>query len=112
MLVSTIRMPEESPPSLRAEWPYALALLTFFVAASVATGAHRDVPVIDDWTYAWSVEQLRYHGRLAMLDWSSIFPIGPALWGTGVVPGLRLLVHDAAASRRWCSPRWPALPCT
>ena len=82
MLVATIRMPEESPPSLRAEWPYALALLTFFVAASVATGAHRDVPVIDDWTYVWSVEQLRYHGRLAMLDWSSIFPIGPALWGT------------------------------
>ena len=82
MLVATIRMPEESPPSLRAEWPYALALLAFFVAAAVAIGAHRDVPVIDDWTYAWSVEQLRYHGRLAMLDWSSIFPIGPALWGT------------------------------
>ena len=43
---------------------------------------HRDVPVIDDWTYAWSVEQLRYHGRLAMLDWSAVFPVGPALWGT------------------------------
>ena len=75
-------MPDASPPSLRAEWPYALALLTFFVVAAVAVGAHRDVPVIDDWTYAWSVEQLRYHGRLAMLDWSAVFPIGPALWGT------------------------------
>jgi 4-amino-4-deoxy-L-arabinose transferase-like glycosyltransferase len=69
-------------PSLRAEWPYGAALLAFFVAAAVAIGAHRDVPVIDDWTYAWSVEQLLQHGRLAMLDWSAVFPIGPALWGT------------------------------
>ena len=82
MLGATIRMPDASRPSLRAEWPYALALLSFFVAAAVAVGAHRDVPVIDDWTYAWSVEQLRDHGRLAMLDWSAVFPVGPALWGT------------------------------
>jgi 4-amino-4-deoxy-L-arabinose transferase-like glycosyltransferase len=41
------------------------------------------VPVIDDWTYAWSVEQLLEHGRLAVLDWSAVYPVGPALWGAG-----------------------------
>ena len=53
----------------------------FFAVAALASGAYRDVPVIDDWTYAWSVEQLLYHGRFAMLDWSAVFPVGPAIWG-------------------------------
>lgn len=53
----------------------------FFVVAAAAADAWRDVPVIDDWTYAWSVEQLLFHGRLAVLDWSAVFPVGPAFWG-------------------------------
>ncbi len=69
------------PPSLRGEWPFVACLALFFVAAAAAVGADRNVPVIDDWTYAWSVEQLLEHGRLAMLDWSAVFPVGPALWG-------------------------------
>jgi 4-amino-4-deoxy-L-arabinose transferase-like glycosyltransferase len=70
-------------PSLRGEWRYVAGLVAFFVVAAVAIGAGRDVPVIDDWTYAWSVEQLLDHGRLAVLDWSAVYPVGPALWGAG-----------------------------
>jgi hypothetical protein len=68
-------------PSLRAEWRYVAGLVVFFAVAAAVTGAGRDVPVIDDWTYAWSVEQLLEHGRLAVLDWSSVYPVGPAAWG-------------------------------
>ena len=68
-------------PSLRAEWRYVAGLAAFFAVAALVTGAGRDVPVIDDWTYAWSVEQLLEHGRLAVLDWSSVYPVGPAAWG-------------------------------
>ncbi len=68
-------------PSLRAEWRYVAGLAAFFAVAAAVTGAGRDVPVIDDWTYAWSVEQLLEHGRLAVLDWSSVYPVGPAAWG-------------------------------
>ena len=68
-------------PSLRAEWRYVAGLAAFFAVAAVAIKAGRDVPVIDDWTYAWSVEQLLEHGRLAVLDWSSVYPVGPAAWG-------------------------------
>jgi hypothetical protein len=68
-------------PSLRAEWRSVAGLVAFFAVAAAVTGAGRDVPVIDDWTYAWSVEQLLDHGRLAVLDWSSVYPVGPAVWG-------------------------------
>jgi hypothetical protein len=74
------RLPVERP-SVRGEWKPLCALAAFFVLAALAAGAWRDVPVIDDWTYAWSVEQLLIHGRLAVLDWSAVFPVGPAVWG-------------------------------
>lgn len=69
-------------PSLRTEWPWALALAIFFAVVAFAIGASRDVPVMDDWTYAWSVERLLHHGRLEVLDWSAVYPVGPAVWGT------------------------------
>jgi Dolichyl-phosphate-mannose-protein mannosyltransferase len=68
-------------PSVRRDWRSLAVLAAFFAVAALASGAYRDVPVIDDWTYAWSVEQLLYHGRFAMLDWSAVFPVGPAIWG-------------------------------
>ena len=68
-------------PSVRRDWRSLAALAVFFAVAALASGAYRDVPVIDDWTYAWSVEQLLNHGRFDMLDWSAVFPVGPAIWG-------------------------------
>ena len=41
-----------------------LILALWFVAVAMAVGVHRDIPVIDDWTYAWSVERLLADGRI------------------------------------------------
>jgi hypothetical protein len=58
-----------------------LVLGLWYVVAGVAVGAYRDIPVIDDWTYAWSVERLLRDGRLEVLDWSAVYPLGHSLWG-------------------------------
>lgn len=74
---------EPSLPSFRREWPWVAAVAAWFGVVFVLTGAWRDVPVIDDWTYAWSVEQLLRDGRLRVLDWSAVYPLGHAVWGAG-----------------------------
>jgi len=56
-------------------------LALWYVAAGIAIGAYREIPVIDDWTYAWSVERLLRDGRLEVLDWSAVYPVGHSLWG-------------------------------
>ncbi len=68
-------------PSLRAEWPIVAGLAAWFAVAAVAVRALRDVPLIDDWTYAWSVEHLLRRGELEVLDWSAVIPVGHAMWG-------------------------------
>lgn len=68
-------------PSVRTEWRHLLVLVLWYVVAGVAVGAYRDIPVIDDWTYAWSVERLLQDGRLEVLDWSAVYPLGHSLWG-------------------------------
>jgi hypothetical protein len=40
-----------------------------------------EVPVIDDWTYAWSVEHFLQTGALRMLEWSAHYPVAQILWG-------------------------------
>ena len=73
--------PSVSAPSIRTEWRAVLILALWFVAVAMAVGVHRDVPVIDDWTYAWSVERLLDGGRIEVLDWSAVYPLGHSLWG-------------------------------
>ena len=68
-------------PSIRTEWRAVLILALWFVAVAMAVGVHRDIPVIDDWTYAWSVERLLDDGRIEVLDWSAVYPLGHSLWG-------------------------------
>jgi hypothetical protein len=58
-----------------------LIMALWIVAVALAVGAHRDIPVIDDWTYAWSVERLFADGRFEVLDWSAVYPLGHSLWG-------------------------------
>ena len=65
-------MPESRPLTLIALW---------FVAAGIASGVWWNVPLIDDWTYAWSVERLLATGRFETLDWSGNFALGQVLWG-------------------------------
>lgn len=54
--------------------------LWFALVASVI-GIWHDIPVIDDWTYAWTVEHLVRTGTFDVLDWSSAYPLSQALWG-------------------------------
>jgi hypothetical protein len=62
------------------------------VAASAATSASflvaalwihplRDVPIVDDWTYAWSVEHLLRTGELRVAEISAVYPVTQILWG-------------------------------
>jgi dolichyl-phosphate-mannose-protein mannosyltransferase len=68
-------------PSIRTEWRTMLILPLWFVAVAMAIGVRREIPVIDDWTYAWSVERLFAEGRFEVLDWSAVYPLGHSLWG-------------------------------
>ena len=68
-------------PSLRAEWRFLSVLVLWFVGVAIAVGVYRDVPVIDDWAYAWSVERLLVEGRLEILDWNAVYPLIHTLWG-------------------------------
>jgi 4-amino-4-deoxy-L-arabinose transferase-like glycosyltransferase len=54
----------------------AVVLLTALLASAPV-----EVPVIDDWTYAWSVEHFRETSELRMLEWSAHYPLAQILWG-------------------------------
>lgn len=55
-------------------------LVAWFLLVAIAAG-WRDVPLIDDWTYAWTVEHLLQTGAFRVLDWSSTYPLSQAVWG-------------------------------
>jgi dolichyl-phosphate-mannose-protein mannosyltransferase len=63
------------------EWPALLAIIGVFAASWLLVQPHANVPVIDDWVYAWSVEHLIDTGRLQVLDISAFYPIAHILWG-------------------------------
>jgi hypothetical protein len=54
----------------------AVVLLTALLA-----WAPVEVPIIDDWTNAWSVEHFLHTGELRMLEWSAHYPLAQILWG-------------------------------
>ena len=59
----------------------AIVAISLVVAcASVLAHSEVESPVIDDWTYAWSVEHLLATGRLQVLDWSIHYPLAQILW--------------------------------
>jgi 4-amino-4-deoxy-L-arabinose transferase-like glycosyltransferase len=59
-----------------------MVVLTFFALACLLVSPLQNVGVIDDWTYAWSVEHFLKTGHLAVLDWSAHYPIFQTLWGS------------------------------
>src|SRR5262245_39205848 len=63
------------------EWPALLAIAGIFAAGWLLVGPRANVPVIDDWVYAWSVEDLLDTGRLRILEISAFYPIAQILWG-------------------------------
>jgi hypothetical protein len=57
------------------------ALATWFVGCELLIWPAADVPIIDDWTYAWSVEHLLRTGHLEILPISAIYPVTQILFG-------------------------------
>lgn len=64
---------ERSPPGL--------TLILFYFSAAILLQPFADVPLHDDWTYAWSVEHFLKTGKLEVLDWSIHYPFAQILWG-------------------------------
>lgn len=72
------------PRSLRRDqkwWPFVVIAAPFAIGW-LLVAPWQNVPVIDDWAYAWSVEHLLQTGRLVVSDRSSIYPIVQILWGS------------------------------
>jgi hypothetical protein len=63
------------------DWPALAAIAAVFAAGWMLVRGGTDVPVIDDWVYAWSVENLVKTGRLQVLEFSAIYPIAQIVWG-------------------------------
>src|SRR5262245_43820294 len=80
-LESSAPVPNVLAPSIRTEWRNLLVLALWFVVVALTVGVQMNIPVIDDWTYAWSVERLFADGRFEVLDWSAVYPLGHSLWG-------------------------------
>lgn len=68
-------------PARGREWPALLAIIGVFAVGWLLVGPRANVPVIDDWVYAWSVEHLLATGRLQVLEFSAVYPIAQILWG-------------------------------
>jgi hypothetical protein len=66
------RAPELAPLGAIAAW---------FIVCAALVKPLTDVPIIDDWTYAWSVEHLLNTGELRILEISAIYPVTQILWG-------------------------------
>jgi hypothetical protein len=63
------------------DWPALAVIAALFAVGWVLVRGSTDVPVVDDWVYAWSVENLVRTGRLQVLEFSAIYPIAQILWG-------------------------------
>jgi hypothetical protein len=70
-----------SVSALKASAPGTILLLVYFSAA-ILLHLFANVPLHDDWTYAWSVEHFLKTGKLQVLDWSIHYPFAQILWGT------------------------------
>src|SRR5262245_3854109 len=57
-----------------------VAFIAIAAGASLLVWPVQDVPLIDDWTYAWSVEHLQRTGTLALLPWSVHYAFVQILW--------------------------------
>jgi hypothetical protein len=53
-----------------------IILATTFLVYSPA-----EIPIVDDWTYAWSVEHFLHTGELRVLEWSAHYPLAQVLLG-------------------------------
>jgi hypothetical protein len=57
------------------------AIAALFAVAWALVRPTADVPVIDDWVYAWSVEHLLKTGQFRVLEFSAVYPFAQVAWG-------------------------------
>lgn len=74
-----MKAPRSRAGTRRALAPAALVL--YWVGAALLVDPRADVPLIDDWTYAMSVERLLAGKGLVVASWSSTFPPAQIAWG-------------------------------
>src|SRR6266478_959719 len=58
-----------------------VGLTLLMLAVNFLAYSRAAVPLIDDWTYAWSVVHFLQTGALRMLEWSAHYPLAQILWG-------------------------------
>jgi 4-amino-4-deoxy-L-arabinose transferase-like glycosyltransferase len=58
-----------------------VGITTVVLMTALLASAPLEIPILDDWTYAWSVEHFLETGELRMLEWSAHYPLAQILWG-------------------------------
>jgi 4-amino-4-deoxy-L-arabinose transferase-like glycosyltransferase len=58
-----------------------LLIALTWIAIALIINPFQNTPLIDDWVYAWPVEELFRHQTLKIIDYSSTLNIVQALWG-------------------------------
>jgi hypothetical protein len=58
-----------------------VGLTLLMLAVNFLAYSRAAVPLIDDWTYAWSVVHFLQTGALRMLEWNPHYPLAQILWG-------------------------------
>lgn len=66
---------------MRSHWRALAAIVAVFAVGCAIVHPLRDVPVIDDWVYAWCVEHLLRTGQLRVLELGSVYPVTQIGWG-------------------------------
>jgi hypothetical protein len=67
--------------SSRGDRMILLGITGVMLAMTFLVYSPAELPIIDDWTYAWSVEYLLHTGAMRMLEWSAHYPLAQILWG-------------------------------
>lgn len=74
-------MHREEPQGQWAERAARPVLVAAMAASIVLAWPAGDFPLVDDWSYAWSVEHLLRTAKLAIIDLASAFPVTQVAWG-------------------------------
>jgi len=77
------------PDALGEEGPFGRAtrrlafvlIAAVFAIGALLVGPLRNVPIVDDWTYAWSVDHLLRTGELRIAEISAVYPVLQIAWG-------------------------------
>jgi hypothetical protein len=74
---------KSTTPWRSGSWDLAalVAITGLMLATTLLVYTPVEVPIIDDWTYAWSVERFLHTRELRMLEWSAHYPLAQILWG-------------------------------